>query len=44
MKVRLDKDKLDDQFVGSTRGCIADLLRGGSGTVNALAEKLETDG
>jgi predicted ArsR family transcriptional regulator len=33
--------KLDERFFGSTRGRIVGLLRGGSGTVNELAEKLE---
>lgn len=33
--------KLDERFFGSTRGRIVGLLRGGSGTVNELSEKLE---
>jgi predicted ArsR family transcriptional regulator len=33
--------KLDERFFESTRGRIVSLLRGGSGTVNELAEKLE---
>lgn len=33
--------KLDERFFESTRGRIVSLLRGGTGTVNELAEKLE---
>src|SRR5215208_7575976 len=33
--------KLDERFFDSTRGRIVSLLRGGTGTVNELAEKLE---
>jgi Predicted transcriptional regulator len=37
----MNTTKLDERFFESTRGRIVGLLRGGTGTVNELAEKLE---
>ena len=37
----MNKTKLDERFFESTRGRIVSLLRGGTGIVNELAEKLE---
>jgi predicted ArsR family transcriptional regulator len=37
----MKKTKLDERFFDSTRGRIVSLLRGGRGTVNELAAKLE---